>query len=496
MVLSTHKTACILIVMLLLTYPFCNVIAQDYSLIVHSHSGGVVGIPCNEIDSVQFGDSKASYQDLLGRLPYTIIQPVFQGTVITAKINCDTVEIKLENVADRLFYYKGIDGESHYCHAGNLIDNQNNIFISIPHDYIFGWDIATDNYFLQDSDEFFEAKKGRNDYIPLYYNWTTGGYGALYDYVNEVLQNRTLNNVQQALQDLPAIDPGTNQALLQSPTKNFIHSCSRCGYTGYGAPFQSKAAFVDAYKKGFDMILCDLQFTSDDVPVLEHDYYLNQYYIGVTTLDGMPLPSTEEESQRIYIAETTYEELLKYDFSRNSPNAERTPICTLVDFLTIVKLLGIDGIVELKTRITEEQTQMICRMVRQHNLSEHIWWAGDDAEQLQYFNKYLPDCHLLLATPLFEYYYPDFVNLKTENNQLAVRFPFLGTDPTLEKEPVIDDYIDSFIDNNILLQIGTVNSPSVIDSWFERGALANYLWCVRSDSMVASIYIRDRLLEP
>lgn len=470
----------------------CLAFAQTMQ--VHHTDGTLTSISTNVINSVDFVSDVENYggSERIAIVPYTTIHPVIQGQVIKAKINSNPVEIQLTNVADRLFYYKGEDGTSHYCEAGDLIDpDDHTIHIQIPHDYIFGWDTSANYYFLEKSDSFYARKAHINDYIPLYYNWTTGGYGALYDYVNETLQNSKLNaltNQEGSEISMNYLPTEWNAIVSGNAT---IHSCNRCGYTLNGAPFQSLYAFVDAYKQGFDMLLCDLQFTSDNVPVLEHDYYLNQYYPGVTTMEGQPLPSTEEK--KIYIANTSYEELLKYDFSRGSTQYSKVPICTFADYLKLIKQLGVTGIIELKTRITEDQTRQVCHMVKQYGLADHVWWAGDDGEQLQYFNKYLSQCHLLLATPSFESVFQDFLKLKTDKNQLAVRFPFSGTD-NIAKEPNLEDYIDTFIDNDILVQIGTVNSSDIIDQWFEKGPLANYVWCVRSDKLVASGYLRNKML--
>lgn len=473
----------------------CLAFAQTMQ--VHHTDGTLTSINTNVIDSVDFvttaEDNAGSERIFL--VPYTTIHPVIQGEVIEAKINRNPVEIRLSNVADRLFYYKGEDGVSHYCQAGDLFDpTDHTIHINIPHDYILGWDTSANDYFLEKSDAFFARKAHLNDYIPLYYNWTSGGYGALYDYVNETLQNRAIKSAQEKLSEIVQSNPGlSDSSEADINPSNRIHNCNRCGYTLTGAPFQSIYSFIEAYREGFDMILCDLRFTNDGVPVLEHDDYLNQYYPGVTRSDGTPLPDTSIEGERIYISQTSYDDLLQYNFSRGSSRYPNVQICTLSDFLSVVKQLGMSGIIELKTPITSEETRQVCRMVKQYGLTDRIWWAGDNAEQLQHFNTHLPQCNLLLATPYFEYYFSGFLGLKTEQNHLAVRFPFNGTDQ-LNHEPSLDEYIDTLVDNDILLQIGTVNNTEVLEQWFEKGPYANYLWCVRSDRIIASKYLRERIL--
>ena len=65
----------------------------------------------------------------------------------------------------------------------------------------------------------------------------------------------------------------------QSIDYSQIRSISRLGYDVYNEetpPEQSEESYRLAIEKGFPILLCDLRFTKDGVPVCFHDDYINR----------------------------------------------------------------------------------------------------------------------------------------------------------------------------------------------------------------------------
>lgn len=84
----------------------------------------------------------------------------------------------------------------------------------------------------------------------------------------------------------------------------------------YGLP-ETADAIEGAYNAGFNYIRVNLQFTSDGVPVLWHDPYINQYYNNVYDDNGDLVPYSVAD--RIKISESTLASLNQYHYG--SPTA-------------------------------------------------------------------------------------------------------------------------------------------------------------------------------
>lgn len=101
------------------------------------------------------------------------------------------------------------------------------------------------------------------------------------------------------------------------------------------APENTIPGFKWAIDSGYKILEYDIRFTSDGVPVLIHDETINR---TARNQDG------SEISTDIYVANSSYEELLNYDFGiwRGSSFAG-TKIPTLEEFLVFIKKYGCCG---------------------------------------------------------------------------------------------------------------------------------------------------------
>lgn len=254
---------------------------------------------------------------------------------------------------------------------------------------------------------------------------------------------------------------------------NIIRTIQRCGYSGDGAPFQSLQAYRDAIKHGFSILLADLMFTKDNVPVCSHDYYLNQYYSNVYNSDG----NLVDKSLEIYIREKTYEELLAYDWGAGKYKG--TKLLKFEDFVKFCKINGVSEMyVEIKELTSDIQASIACDIVKKYNMKEKVSFAADSKNSLELILSHLP--YTRVATM------PYTINDNTINDLLSInngkcKLFFLAWDATT----LSDDIVKKLIDNNIDFEFGTLNTKEKVKEYFNRDNI--YLYCAGVESDVLHI---------
>lgn len=162
-------------------------------------------------------------------------------------------------------------------------------------------------------------------------------------------------------------------------------------------PRQSIVGFKAAYKIGFRAMLCDLRWTADNVPVLEHDELLNGYYHDVYTSSG-ELVSTDPG---VYIANTDYADLLAYDFGLyKGTEYKGTKIMTFEQMLDLCKRLGCEVHIETKTELTETQYGIAFGLIRLYGMERQCVWNPQSLVQLASLVAYEPNVYINLHTNL------------------------------------------------------------------------------------------------
>ena len=260
---------------------------------------------------------------------------------------------------------------------------------------------------------------------------------------------------------------------------NIIRTIQRCGYSGDGAPFQSLQAYRDAIKHGFSILLADLMFTRDNVPVCSHDYYLNQYYSNVYNSDG----NLVDKSLQIYIREKTYEELLAYDWGAGKYKG--TKLLKFEDFVKFCKINGVSEMyVEIKELTSDIQASIACNIVKKYNMKEKTSFAADSKNTLKLILNHLP--YTRVATM------PSTIDDNTINELLSInngkcKLFFFAWDTTT----LSNDIVKKLIDNNIDFEFGTLNTKEKVKEYFNRGNI--YLYCAGVESN--SLHIGNILKE-
>ena len=126
-------------------------------------------------------------------------------------------------------------------------------------------------------------------------------------------------------------------------------------HRGYNvsAPENTLAAFRAAADLGFKYVECDVQFTSDGVPVILHD----------TTVDRTSNGSGA-------IASMTFAAARALDFG----GGERIP--SFMEFVALCKSLAVHPYIELKGSLSTEQAHLLVGIVRMYGMRDKVTFIG------------------------------------------------------------------------------------------------------------------------
>ena len=256
---------------------------------------------------------------------------------------------------------------------------------------------------------------------------------------------------------------------------NVVRSIQRIG-AGMKHPIHSIEAFKEAYRKGFRILLCDLIFTSDNIPVCNHDSYLNQHYKNVYDSSGN-LVSTDNP---IYFSQNTYETLSQYSYG-----AVGYPLLKFADMLKLVRQLGVELYVEIKG-ITEEQAQIACNLVKQYGLADKTSWTGT-TPQMRWITANIDIARVAtMPQTLSDKVISDLVSLKTEKNKVFV----FGWNTTVLTEEIVN----KLILNDLAFEIGSLNTKEDIINYFNRGEAYHYCTGIETNNVVAGKVLLENSL--
>lgn len=255
-----------------------------------------------------------------------------------------------------------------------------------------------------------------------------------------------------------------------------IKSINRLGYDVYNLetpPEHSLEGYALALKYGFDEILCDLRSTSDSMPICLHDATINR---TARNTDGTTVTSSTN------ILDITYDVANSYDYGlyKNS-KYKGTKLLTLERAIKFAKMNGVTLHIETKCGSSEVELKMIenaVRTIKKYNMSKLVSWSATYGnitvlQKIISLDKYanvaiMPDT---MTNERFE----SLLNLKTGFNRV---FWFAWETSTID-----DDMLNRFIDNEVGLEIGTLNSVEEMKKLFDGNL--RYLTAISSDKLVA-----------
>ena len=263
-------------------------------------------------------------------------------------------------------------------------------------------------------------------------------------------------------------------------TVNFsqIRSISRLGYDTDDEetpPEQSKKSYQLAVENGFSILLCDLCFTKDGVPVCFHDEYINRI---ARNKNG------EKLEKSVRIADISYKETLQYDFGiYKGTDYKNTPVLKLEEMLDLASQLNTELYIEIKAG-TKEEIQQAVEMTKKYDLE--ISWAGSTYDECLAVVE--TDSTARVATMprnIRKDEIEELLSLKRETNEVFF-FAF-------ETAILTDDVLDELRKNKIPFEMGTIDSEVEIINYLTE----NYQYCtgIESNKIVASKIDIDEIME-
>ena len=129
----------------------------------------------------------------------------------------------------------------------------------------------------------------------------------------------------------------------------------------HNAPENTLTAFRYARMQGFRNCEFDIQFTTDNVPVIVHDTTIDRTSNGSGTVTAM-----------------TYSQLSGLDFGSWFSTAftgEKMP--TLEQAVKLFKEIGLTPFIELKHELTTEQQTIVLNIVKKYGMQGKVWFVGN-----------------------------------------------------------------------------------------------------------------------
>lgn len=147
---------------------------------------------------------------------------------------------------------------------------------------------------------------------------------------------------------------------------NTVKAINHRGYC-MEAPENTLAAFRLSKKKGFEIVECDVSFTSDGHAVLLHDATVDRTSNGTGSIANM-----------------TFEEVRALDFGTwKSEEYAGEQIPTFEEFILLCKRLGLHPYIELKTG-TEAQIKDLVDVVKRYGMKGKVTWISFNSACLGY----------------------------------------------------------------------------------------------------------------
>ncbi len=185
------------------------------------------------------------------------------------------------------------------------------------------------------------------------------------------------------------------------------------GYTAT-APENTIPAFIEAAKKGYDKVECDIAWTKDSVPVLLHDDTINR----TARYSNGWKPFFPKKS-----SDLTYEQLQKYDFGIwKGEEYEGTKIPTLLSFLECCKEYNLQPYIEIKqtSEFDAQKAKILADTVKQAGMEDSVTWISFNSDYLKLIGEEAQNCRLGFLTKGFSPIetIQTLQNLKTGSNDV------------------------------------------------------------------------------
>jgi hypothetical protein len=248
-----------------------------------------------------------------------------------------------------------------------------------------------------------------------------------------------------------------------------VKAINRIGNIG-GAPENSIAGFINAINAGFDILLVDIIWTADGIPVCCHDNDISRV---ARTNEGGSVSG-------VLISNTNYNTLYEnYDFGIvKGEKYKGTKILRFDDFIRFVKSLDVYVYAEFKNFDSANYSVPdTVRIAYRMGMGDRVAWHGGFAVTRIIHNNF-PDAaiaYYMASGAASDAEIANAISLKGENDVFL-----FGWDTTT----FTNEQIDTLIQNNIPFECGTLNTEADIVSYIRNNP---YCRGIESDRTVASI---------
>lgn len=254
-----------------------------------------------------------------------------------------------------------------------------------------------------------------------------------------------------------------------------LRSINHRGYSSE-APENTLPAYKKSAEVGFEFVECDVQWTSDNIPVLLHDLTINR---TGRNADGSAI------SEEIAIRDLTYEEALQYDFGIFKGSAySGTKIPTFREFLELCRNLALHPYIEIKD-VETEQIAILFDIVKENGLENACTWISFDVESLRTISELHPSARLGYVRIGVE---GDGISRADVQNLLSLRNQYNDVFLNASTPYGADDLVSVAKTNKFPLEVWCPNTEEEII------ALPSYVSGVTSDNFVASEVMRNHAL--
>lgn len=250
---------------------------------------------------------------------------------------------------------------------------------------------------------------------------------------------------------------------------NIMRSICRFG-EAYGSP-ETPGSIIACHKAGFNIVRVNLQFTSDGVPVLWHDQYLNQYYQDVWDLNGNLVVYTPDTG--ISIQNSTLAQLNRYRFGRKSNDPG---IPQLEPVLSVCRKLGMELVLEGKQTFTEEQIQTVYGLIGKYGMVDKTSICAGSITNAPLIARNAPLLRVGVQSQTLD---TQTRTVYQELSQISKRLFWWGWNTTTLTKAMVD-FITQY---GIEFECGDFTSYTQIDNYLS----SEYAYCCRGMEIQGSI---------
>ena len=225
---------------------------------------------------------------------------------------------------------------------------------------------------------------------------------------------------------------------LNARTGTTMKTINRLGYRENGGNENTMFAFKEAIKKGYNILLCDVRFTSDNVGVSLHDATINR---TARNTDGTQI------SGSVNIKDITLEQANEYDYGISGGVSE-VGIVTIEMLVKLCKMTNCELYLEYKDGSFSQYDELFEMINRYGMISNTTLTAGLNVLQ-RYGAKY-PELRLGLNSPYSEENIMELTKLVTDKNEVFL----FGWD----SDNLTTEQVKFMLANKVKYEFGNVNN--------------------------------------